>query len=65
MLVTRLVCDREALNSLARVCVFSRALACHIRVAQEFHKVTNKKLARVMRKCQVVPYALPVILFSA
>ena len=42
MLVTRLMCDREALNSLVRVFVFSRVLACHIRVAREFHKVTNK-----------------------
>ena len=39
---------REALNSLATVFVFSRALVCHIRVAQEFHEVTNKKHARVM-----------------
>ena len=49
MLVTRLECDREALNSFARVFIFSRALACQIRVAQEFQGVTNKKHARVMR----------------
>ena len=48
MLVTRLVCDREALNSLVRVLVFSHALAYHIQVAQEFQEVTNKKHARVM-----------------
>ena len=48
MLVTRLMCDRKALNSLARLFVFFRALMCHIRVAREFHKVTNKKHARVM-----------------
>ena len=44
MLVTRLVCDREALNSFVRVFVFSRALACQIRVAREFQEVTNKKM---------------------
>ena len=48
MLVTRLECDRETLNSLARVFVFSRALAYQIRVAQEFQGVTNKKHPRVM-----------------
>ena len=48
MLVTRLVCDREALNSLARVFVFSRMLACQIRVAQEFQEIPNKKHARMM-----------------
>ena len=53
MFVTRLVCDEEALNSLARVFVFSRALACHIRVAQELHEVTNKKRESDARDCQV------------
>ena len=48
MLVTRLVCDREALNLLARVFMFSCALACHIRVAREFHEVTNKIHVRVL-----------------
>ena len=48
MLVTRLVCDIEVLNSLARVFIFSCALACQIRVAREFQAVTNKKHARVM-----------------
>ena len=33
MLMTRLECDREVLNSLARVFVFSCALVCQIRVA--------------------------------
>ena len=61
--MTRLVCDREALNLLTRVFVFSRALTgnvcqirvaqefqevCQIRVAQEFQEITNKKHARVM-----------------
>ena len=32
MLITRLVCDREALNSLATVFVFSRVLTKHARV---------------------------------
>ena len=43
-------CDEthEALNLLARVFAFSRVLACHMQVAQEFHEVTNKKHARVM-----------------
>ena len=48
-LVTRLMCDREALNSLMRVFVFSCVLACQIRVAREFQEVINKKHARVMR----------------
>ena len=48
-LVTRLMCDREALNSLIRVFVFSCVLACQIRVAREFKEVINKKHARVMR----------------
>ena len=51
MLVTRLVC--EALNSLARVFMFSRVLACHIRVAREFQEVANKKHASDASKCQV------------
>ena len=48
MLVTRLVCDRKALNLLTRVFVFSHALACQIRVAREFQEVANKKHTRVM-----------------
>ena len=48
MLVTRLVCDREALNSLTRVFVFSRVLTCQIRVAREFQEVSNKKHVRVV-----------------
>ena len=48
MLVTRLVCDREALNLLARVFVFSHALTYQIRATQEFQEVTNKKHERVM-----------------
>ena len=58
MLVTRLVCDREALNSLARVFVFSCALMCQIRVARDVQEVTNKKHARVM--CASVKFKLRV-----
>ena len=54
MLMMRLVCDREALNSLVRVFVFSRVLSCQIQVAREFQEVTNIIHARVdVRKCQV------------
>ena len=48
MLVTRLQCDGEALNSLMRLFVISRALMCQIRGAREFRGVTNKKHVRVM-----------------
>ena len=53
MLVARLECDREALNSLTRVFVFSRVLACQIRVAREFQGVTNKKHDSDACECQV------------
>ena len=36
MFVMPLMCDREALNSLVRVFVFSCVLVCQIQVTQEF-----------------------------